>query len=617
MPELTFDQIETIDGRRVYGFGTSEPVLPGERCYLRPRRDAGFERAVRRRLSNIVAARSNVELLRALDDPARVAIDPVLRDVAAPGVAPPELDASKKDAWASIAAGKSISIVVGPPGVGKTFLISHLVNSILVGTPSARILVSAQSHDTLVLMEDELRKLLLPAARIVVRVERANADTEKGNLRDGAERLLRQAEGAASGMMSDQSRPIRQALDPVDSAEKAISERVFRDTEGLLLRSADVTLASTSSNAIEEMIADGEQFDWVFVEEAARANGSELIGALLLGNRRVMIGDHNQLSPFEAAERLKYYQADRAAELLKDGRKQLASISDLPPEVDVALAQLEADEALLVDALAGAARMEEPFRTIAEREQEREEVGTPTGSISTLLEQSRMHPAICALVSDVFYGGKLVPSDRVKRRPKTVASTDGFPATPIVVLNLPALSTVGRAAFEEPVKKTFRNPVEAAALVSALKHLRPVPCSDGRRPTLAVLSPYAAQVKLLERLVHPLIDSAAATLAGFASPRSGGGFIFTSDSFQGGEADLILASLVRNNVLAGGRALGFVQNSQRMNVLLSRARQKLVLATSLQFFSGGDRRRRSGQHGWQIAVHPRDQACARPAEPRG
>ena len=135
-------------------------------------------------------------------------------------------------------------------------------------------------------------------------------------------------------------------------AERAVAERVLRDTDSLLLRSSDVTLATTSSPFVEDMIADGEQFDWVFVEEAARANGAELIGALLLGNRRVMIGDHHQLSPFEAKERKRFFEPFRAQELLRDGAERLASIPDLPPEVDATFERLKADGTLLIDVLA-------------------------------------------------------------------------------------------------------------------------------------------------------------------------------------------------------------------------------------------------------------------------
>ena len=43
----------------------------------------------------------------------------------------------------------------------------------------------------------------------------------------------------------------------MDPSETVVADRVFRDTENLLLRSSDVTLATTSSHIIEEMIADG------------------------------------------------------------------------------------------------------------------------------------------------------------------------------------------------------------------------------------------------------------------------------------------------------------------------------------------------------------------------
>jgi hypothetical protein len=170
----------------------------------------------------------------------------------------------------------------------------------------------------------------------------------------------------------------------------------------------------------------------------------------------------------------------------------------------------------------------------------------------------------------------------VKRRPLTVASTAPHLASPVVVLDFPPLSVVKRHSFERKVNRSYRNELEAQALIAALRGLQPLVGKDGRRPTLVVLSPYLAQVNWLKNLLNPQVKKDK-TLFGFASPRSKGEFVFTSDSFQGGEADVVAASLTRNNMMVGSRALGFVKNPQRMNVLLSRARQKLILATSQRF----------------------------------
>jgi DNA polymerase alpha-associated DNA helicase A len=584
--ELRYLGSGSYRGRQAFAFSSSQAIVPGQGYYLRPKRESGTERAIRRRLQNVVAARSNVELLRALDDPAQVALDDALREIAVPGDAPPDLDETKKYAWQSITTGKSINIVVGPPGVGKTFLISQLVKSILSITSDARVLISAQNHETLVQMEDELKKTLSAGASIVVRVERSGKEQKPSTLRAASTALLgatNAIEPAISALLASQQYQIKQTLQPIDEAERAIADRVFRDTDNLLLRSSDVTLATTSSYVIEEMIADGEQFDWVVIEEAARAHGAELIGALLLGNRRIMIGDHRQLSPFDLVDRQKFYDIAVASELLADARTQIATISDLPPEVDTTLALITSDQQLLADVLSIASRFEEAFRSIAEREEEREKLlGRPSSIANILLEQSRMHPAISELVSNTFYAGKLIASDRVKARRATVATDVSFPATPIVVVNLPALSVSRKKAFERQVKKSYRNDTEATALLAALRQLHPIHIAGERAPTLVILSPYAAQVDHFETSLRHRIDGDG-RLFGFESPRHDGKFFYTSDSFQGGEADVVVASLVRNNALVGTRALGFIRNPQRMNVLFSRARQKLILATSRQF----------------------------------
>jgi hypothetical protein len=58
----------------------------------------------------------------------------------------------------------------------------------------------------------------------------------------------------------------------------------------------------------------------------------------------------------------------------------------------------------------------------------------------------------------------------------------------------------------------------------------------------------------------------------------------TVDSFQGNEADVVMVSLVRNNHHASlRRALGFLSDPRRMNVLLSRAKSCLFVVGSLEF----------------------------------
>lgn len=58
----------------------------------------------------------------------------------------------------------------------------------------------------------------------------------------------------------------------------------------------------------------------------------------------------------------------------------------------------------------------------------------------------------------------------------------------------------------------------------------------------------------------------------------------TVDEFQGSEADIVIVSLVRNNGLPTWKSLGFLKEPNRMNVLLSRARQKLIVVGSWDFF---------------------------------
>jgi DNA polymerase alpha-associated DNA helicase A len=584
-PTLLFDDVDERNGRRLYTFHHEGKLPVGRSVLLRPRPDRGTEASVRRRLRHIVAARDNLDLLRAMGDPRSVGLDPALRDMAPPGAAPGALDASKMEVWAAIDRGHSLDLVVGPPGVGKTFLVSHLVASILSHNPMARILITAQNHEALAEMERALGKQFADgtASSIVVRVERPG-DREETKLRDHARSLLsRFNEREASPLSLARRQAIAQVLRQPRANSKVDPEgdAILRDTEHLILSSADVVLATANSAAIEEMVADGQQFDWVIIEEAARASAPELVGPLQLGNRRVLIGDHRQLAPFDAERKKRLYQANAAEALLEGAGALLRAISDLPKEVDASLETLKADPSLREDVLATALRLEQPFREIAETS-EANESASRGGPVSMLTEQSRMHPAICELVSETFYGGRLKTSERIRDRASPIDADDRALQAPVVVLDLPALSKVSQRAFETYEGTSPSNLAEVVAVEAVLDRLRPA-ATDGGRASLVILSPYTAQCSLLRARLSKRIDREARQLGGFLSAKEDGTFVHTIDSFQGGEADLVIVSMVRNNQKAGRHALGILGDRRRMNVLLSRARHQLVLVTSRGF----------------------------------
>lgn len=103
-----------------------------------------------------------------------------------------------------------------------------------------------------------------------------------------------------------------------------------------------------------------------------------------------------------------------------------------------------------------------------------------------------------------------------------------------------------------------------------------------------MLSPYSQQVSLLrECLSGVTLPTGLIPKQGLSSrPLASGKFagVHTVDSFQGNQADVVAVSLVRNNREGPGKGMGFLDESSRLNVLLSRAERLLVLVGSWDFF---------------------------------
>jgi ATP-dependent RNA/DNA helicase IGHMBP2 len=177
--------------------------------------------------------------------------------------------------------------------------------------------------------------------------------------------------------------------------------------------------------------------------------------------------------------------------------------------------------------------------------------GTAARRLST---QYRMHSQIMQFSSDEFYDGTLVAAGMV--RDHLLADLSHVTASPLTQTSLRFFDTAGSHCEEQAESdgSSRENPGEAEFVAGQVTEL----IDAGVRPTeIAVITPYAAQARLLRELITDTEIE-----------------IDTVDGFQGREKEAVIISLVRSN--AKGE-LGFLADTRRMNVALTRARRKLIV----------------------------------------
>lgn len=599
----SFVDVVSHRGTDAYQFEIDDDLADEGKLYLRADSEPGTERVFGRHLAAIRALETRIDLAEMLDDPWRVrrssndSIDEADFE---------SLDTSKQNALRAIWSTRPSYFVVGPPGVGKTKLATEFIWRRFEAT-SPRLLISSQGHDALDNLQRETKKALAENGidhAIVVRspsARRVQTDDDApivaARFLESLSKSVMVREGpagqrervAALVQESARSAGLRGQSQRARVAEQ-ISEDVrvgLRAMDNLVLDGADVVIAAANSAEIERLTEAREQFDWVIIEEAAKATGPELTGPMMLSNRRLLIGDHRQLPPFGADRTGKNLKDHSLVEQTLDIAEQYIGSMLRNGEIE-GLEALRADPSKLREVGILASKLLEPFRTIVEEDEKRfADDASHRCVASTLIEQRRMDPAIAEIVSKTFYRGELKTAKQ--RRDEAETSTPPFthraplPTSPIVVVDFPHVNTTGSRQPLERSKPRWHNPSEIESVIDVLKL---VSAGDGPKPpTLAVLSPYSAQVERLSDRINGAIRTGdLAHLQAFRSVRNeGSGFVGTVDSFQGSEADLVVMSLVRNNEGSGASALGFLRDRRRMNVAISRAKWKLVFVGSLQF----------------------------------
>lgn len=274
------------------------------------------------------------------------------------------------------------------------------------------------------------------------------------------------------------------------------------------------------------------RYDWVIVDEAARATPGELAVAIQSGRRILLVGDHRQLSPL-------FTQA-------------------LEQEI--------------------ASKLAWPDRTVLTRSDfERafeSEYGHQVGA--TLRTQYRMAPPIGDLVSTCFYpiplsAGRGEPEPWLKSLPDRAKSIVTWIDT----------SQAGREAWDRQNNRHgCDNPYEAREILDLLREIcstRPavenlLADDEEDKQPIGVICMYADQKRLLLKMLSE--QNWAIAYRHLIK-------IDTVDSYQGKENRIIILSLTRYNARF---EQGFLKSPERVNVALSRAMDRLIIVGAAQMW---------------------------------
>ncbi len=414
----------------------------------------------------------------------------------------------QKEAVAKAVASKDIFVLHGPPGTGKTTTLVEIIRQAVEA--GQFVFATAPSNTACDQLLESLVKGGVPAlrlghpARIMehLRTHTIDAKLIQHPLRKEADRL--EQELAQIFKKKDRRRE-RRVLQREERAEVNLEIRRLKseiravDHEVLdqVIRSASVLVGTHASG--DHPWLKKKTLDLLIMDEASQAIEPMAWMPILRAQKVILAGDHLQLPPTVKSE--------------EAARKGLA-------------------------------------RTLFERLHH--QLGDEFKSLLKI--QYRMHEHIMNFSSHYFYKGELEADASVRNH--VLADLPSVTRAPETEEALLFLDTAG-AGFEEqlePGSHSRFNPEEAELLIRKLNKLLQL----GVAPeTVAVISPYSAQVRLLASKIH-----------------AKGVEVDSVDGFQGREKEVVLVSLVRSNVEG---ELGFLGDTRRMNVAMTRARRKLIV----------------------------------------
>lgn len=392
-----------------------------------------------------------------------------------------DLNSSQQQAFKMAIDGNPVSLIKGPPGTGKTQVISSIVKYI-VKKRKEKVLISSQTH---IAIDNVLDRVCLGSDMVIPK--RISRRKNKYSTEYIDETLYE--------IWTKNIDSFLNSLKNETLADKMIAN--LQNFKGLPTFNFSVNFddysvigatTTTAATAGKRGYTVLEGVDWLIIDEVSKSPITEVLRYLPYVKRIIMVGDDYQLAPL--------------LEFTKD------VVKDLPSYNEELFDRLESTYQKSV------------FADIYDK-------ALSTNRVVQLNENYRSLKSVLEIYN-IFYQGKLL-NLREKVNPKSVTFTDNSwndaDAFFVEVLN-----------GSEVTKGTSRYNVEE---IEAMKNILEELIKSTVNPNkvrVAAIFPYAAQISTFTREVRKLINQAKKTFASFEYD--------TVDAFQGREADIVLVSTV-------------------------------------------------------------------------
>lgn len=197
---------------------------------------------------------------------------------------------------------------------------------------------------------------------------------------------------------------------------------------------------------------------------------------------------------------------------------------------------------------------------------------------TTLQKQHRMHPSISVLVRELTYPD-LEDGLKTELRP-TIRGLEGR----VIFMNHDHPEVQDKKIADrrdQGAKSSKENKFEAEMVLKTVKFLSQQGYGTG---DMVVLTPYLGQLRRIKKMLNDDVelgdlDSRELIRAGLMTQAAANVNkkqlrLSTIDNYQGEEADIVIVSLTRSN---NDGDIGFLAARERLNVLISRARNCLIM----------------------------------------